>query len=377
MIKMEGAIEFTEEQGMISDSAVSFFREQYPMATVRQLLDDERGYTTDGWRSIGELGWLGMMIPEEFGGAGLSAKELVSVVEPMGRHLVGTPFIATTLAGQLLLKAGSEAQKSRLLPKLASGAAIGSVALFEPHGAWEPDQLRATAQRSGNGFVLSGSKAFVLDAAVADLVIVACQLDGAPALFCLSGPQLQGRLRRETVIDETRRSHRLQLDGLEVGSDAQLTGGDALAALKWCHALGALLHTAESAGGANSALLLTVDYLKTRKQFGQLIGSYQALKHPTVDAMIAVEHSRSHLYYAASLFNGYDGGESEVAVRMAKVHSNESFYFASDRAIQFHGGMGFTHECNAGLHFRRAQWNKFSFGDTLHHRRHLRRLLMP
>ncbi len=246
------------------------------------------------------------------------------------------------------------------------------MALSEPAGSFEPDQLTAAASATGSGYTLSGVKRGVLDAATADVVVISAAVDGSPALFLVEGSALKTRMRQETLVDETRRAYRIELDGLQVPAADRLDGGDATQALKWTYALGALIHSAENAGGANGALLLTIDYLNTRKQFDKLIGSYQALKHPTVDVMVGVEHTRSHLYYAASVFNGYDGGEPEAAVRIAKIHSDQAFYFASDRAIQFHGGMGFTYECNAGLHFRRAQGNRFSFGDDYHHRKHLR-----
>ena len=375
MFDVEKEITFSEEQAMLADTAISFFREKSPVEAVRKLIEDEKGYDLNVWQEMAELGWMGMLIPEIYGGAGLTAAELVSVMEPMGRHLMASPLVATTLAGQLILKAGSEEQKSKLLEGLASGQTIGSVAVFEPNGSWEPEHIHCTASKTGNDYCLNGIKNSVVDAGNADFVVASFSLEGSPALFLINKSQLEGSLTRELVVDETRRSYRMELNNLQVSGDALLTGGDSLAALQHTYHLAYVIHAAEMTGGANAALELTLEYLKTRKQFGKLIGGFQALKHIAVDVMIEIEHSRSHLYYAASVFDGAQG-ESAIAARMAKTHCGDSMNFATDRAIQFHGGMGFTYECHAGLYYRRAQWTKLHFGDVHHHRRHLAELLL-
>jgi alkylation response protein AidB-like acyl-CoA dehydrogenase len=181
-------------------------------------------------------------------------------------------------------------------------------------------------------------------------------------------------LARETLIDETRRSYELRLDGLQVPAGRLIRGARAGAALARIRAAGLLLISAESAGGIAGVLELIVEYLNTRTAFGRRIGSYQGLKHPTVDILIGLERSRSHVYHAASLL---DAGEpAEVALRMAKAESSDSFAFAGDRAIQFHGGFGFTWECDAQLYLRRALWAQYAFGDAAHHRKKLADLVL-
>ncbi|MFI5307552.1 MAG: acyl-CoA dehydrogenase family protein, partial [Polyangiales bacterium] len=181
-------------------------------------------------------------------------------------------------------------------------------------------------------------------------------------------------LQRELLIDETRRSSRLVLDGLTLERQALLDGGDAVLALERVWRIGTLLVAAEMSGGAEGVMQLTLDYLKTRKQFGQPIGSYQALKHPMVEIMCAIEQGRSLLYHAATLLDR-DDPETEVALRMAKAQLGDTYAYAADRAIQFHGAIGFTYECNVQLFFRRAQWAQHTFGDARHHLRHLASLL--
>jgi alkylation response protein AidB-like acyl-CoA dehydrogenase len=318
-----------------------------------------------------------MGIPEPFGGSDMGAIEQVSVVESMGRQLFGSPFLATNLAAELLNLTGSEEQKRRWLPGLASGETIGCVALSGSTAAWDLDELTARAEPDGARLRLEGEKCFVLDAQNADLLLVACSFGGDPAVVAIERSQLpDAALRTERLIDETRRSARLCLDGVVVSSDALLLAGDASAALRRVQLLGALLVSAEMAGTAEGVFELTLEYLKTRVQFGKKIGSYQALKHPMVWIMAGIEHSRSLLYRAATLWDtGADSSEIEIAVRMSKTQSGETCTHSVDRAIQFHGAFGFTWDCHAQLFFRRAQWAEYTFGDAAHHRRHLAGLL--
>ncbi|MDH5675184.1 MAG: acyl-CoA dehydrogenase [Myxococcales bacterium] len=370
-------IEFGEEQAMLQSSASDFLNKHSSYEKVRERLATESGHDAALWRELGALGWLGVALPEQHGGAGLPVGALVALAEPMGRYLFASPFLATTLAGQLLLRAGNDAQQAAWLPKLASGEAVGTVALTEPTGSWELGAPELRAEKNGEGgYTLTGSKLLVLDAGVADIVIVSACLGGQPALFAAERAALPATvLRREQLIDEARRAYRLDLDGLTLTAGARLDGGDAAAALEHVSHVGALLVAAEMVGGTEGVMGLTLDYLQTREQFGRLIGSYQALKHPMVDILIAHEQARSLLHHAATVFEG-DAVQAEVAVRMAKAAAGDSFTEASDRAIQFHGGIGFTYECHAQLYFRRAQWGQYSFGDAGHHRRRLEPLLL-
>ena len=200
-------------------------------------------------------------------------------------------------------------------------------------------------------------------------------LDAKPVLICLDRAALgAAKIEREIVIDETRRSYRLTLDGISVSADSLLDQDKAADCLAHLDQAACLLLSAEACGGARGVIDVVVDYLKTRKQFERYIGSYQALKHPTVDALLAMEEARSHLYFAASVIG--QGEEGEIAVRMAKARSSDALAFASDRAIQFHGGFGFTYDCDAQLYRRRGLWCEYQHGDALHHRRKLADLLL-
>ena len=367
-------IKFSDEQEQLLEVATNFARDKFPLDRTRKRIAASEDLDRSIWDEMVSLGWLGITIPEEFGGSGLGLAEVVTVVEPLGRYLSGTPLVSTTLVAQALLVAGTPAQKSLWLPKICEGA-IAALALVEPHGDWNLKHLTAQAQPEGNRFVLSGTKTFVTDALSAELVLVSVALASVPALVLLDKEALgTAVIEREIVIDETRRSYRIKLDGVRVAKTCLLEPSRAAAALKQIDEAACLLLSAEMCGGTSGVIDTVVDYLKTRKQFGHLIGSYQALKHPTVDALLMLDAARSHLYYAAGVFG--DPIEGELAIRMAKALAGDALAFASDRAIQFHGGFGFTYDCDAQLYRRRGIWCEAQHGDAAHHRRKLADMML-
>lgn len=372
-----GQIGLSHEQVDLLEVATNFCRDKSPMEKVRQLMEDDRGFDQDIWREIVALGWLGIAIPENYeGGAGLGVGEIVPVIEQMGRAMMATPFIPTSLAAQILLIAGSEAQKQKYLPELCGGK-IFSCAFMETEGAWDLSNIKAGAEatnnRDGAPVSLSGKKTLVSDADSADYLIVSVMCDQRPSIILLNREQFKDRLTRETLIDETKRSCSLDLNDIECDKAQFLDTDKVAAALSHYSIVATLLSAAECCGGAKSVIDYTLDYLKTRKQFGKLIGSYQALKHPTVDAYVSYEQSRSLLYSAAHSFN--DQGSGEIATRMAMVQCHKTLTSASDRAIQFHGGFGFTYDCDAQLYRRRAIWHGAVFGDGAFHKSKLGELL--
>ena len=366
-------IGLSEEQAQLIDVAAAFCRDKSPIDKVRALLEDETGYDESVWQEIAELGWTGIGIPEAFGGIGLSMAEIVPLVEYMGRALMRTPYVASVIAAQALLKGGTQAQKEKLLPLLAGGK-VAVLANCEDHADWNMENIACTATAEGDTLKLSGTKYLVPHAREADYVLVSVAYEGAPALVIVEAAQLDGaQLTREKIIDDTHRSYKLKLDGLEVAKDALMDVGLASETLAHIELTASLLLAADMCGGAYACIDYTLDYLKTRKQFGKLIGSYQSLKHTIVDAHQAYERARSHLYSAAFLFG--QQGEGEVAVRMAKAEAGDAMSFAADRSIQFHGGFGFTYDCDAQLYRRRAIMGCALHGDARYHRRKLADLM--
>ncbi len=368
-----GTIGTTEEQIELLDVATNFCRDKSPIEKVRALIDDDLGYDPDVWHEIGELGWLAIAIPEEHDGVGLSMAEVVPIAEQMGRNLLNTPFGSSTLAAQVLLAGGTDAQKLEWLPKIAAGTA-GTLALQEDNGDWDLSNIEASGKVDGDNVTLSGKKQFVLWANSAELIIASVKIDGELRFACIETSTLpNGAFRREAVIDETSRSFELTLDGVSVSADALLDASRTRETLEAIELAGSLIHSAEMTGGTQAVIDYTIEYLNTRKQFDKIIGSFQALKHPTVENYVEYEKSRTHLYSAAHCFN--DQGRGEVAVRMAASQAHGTYSHAADRAIQFHGAFGFTHDCDAQLYRRQAIFKGALNGDAAWHRAKLSDLL--
>jgi alkylation response protein AidB-like acyl-CoA dehydrogenase len=367
------ALSFSEEQAMLLDVAREFCADKSPIAAVRAQLETDSGYDPAIWDEMVALGWAGIALPQSCGGSGMGVATVVPVVEAMGRAMLGTPLISTTLAAQLLLRAGAGSALEGILSELAAGTAA-TVALLE-NPDWGDTRPACTLDADGK---LRGVKKFVADAQAARLFVVVIDHEGAPALALVRADQLAARaIAANTLIDQTKRSASVDFTGVAVPAENLVTGKQVAAALHDLHLLGALLTAAEATGSAASCLDTIVDYLKTRKQFGKLIGSYQALKHPTVDILTAVDSGRSFIYHAATLVgDGPLDRDAEIACRMAKAHATETLLYAGDRAVQFHGGMGFTYECDAQLYIRRAQWSQQQYGDAQHHRKRLAKLLL-
>jgi alkylation response protein AidB-like acyl-CoA dehydrogenase len=340
---------------------------------VRAQLETDTGFDTELWDEMVALGWTGITLPEAFGGSGLGVAALVPVLEAMGRAMLGTPLLSTSVAAQLLLRAANSEQSERLLPAIAGGA-TATVALME-NSDWGDNTLTATLSEEG---VLQGSKQFVADASVASVFVVSVEYQGAPALAVVSGDQLAAdAIVSNTLIDQTKRAAAVDFGGVRVEKNNIISGANVAAALRDVQLIGALLVAAEATGSAGACLDTIVDYLNTRKQFDKLIGSYQALKHPTVDILLSTDSSRSFIYHAATVVGDAAlDKDAEIACRMAKAQATQTLLFAGDRAVQFHGGMGFTYECDAQLYIRRAQWSQQQYGDERHHRKHLASLLL-
>ncbi len=370
-----GQIGFTEPQIDMLGVAESFCREKSSIENVRALMTQEAGFDANIWAEIGALGWLAIAIPENYGGVGLSLTEAVPVAEQMGRRMMNTPFFSTTLAAQAIIAGGTEAQKSKTLPDIAEGSAA-TLALFESNGDWDLSNIDAQAVRHASGhFTLSGTKVFVMDLDASRYVIVSAVLRGAPALFLLDAESIpKGNYRREVLIDETKRGYALTLDGIRVPETALMDTSKTGETLDRIHLAANLLAAAEMTGACQSCIDYTVEYLGTRKQFGKLIGAFQALKHPTVDAFVDYQKSRSLLYAAAYSFERQ--GEGEIAVRMAKAKAETSLSFAADRSIQFHGGFGFTYDCDAQIYRRRAIFLASQYGDARYHKQKLADILL-
>lgn len=364
------ALNFSEEQSMLLDVARAFVRDKSPIDQVRAQLETPAGYDQGVWDEMVALGWTGIALPETVGGSALGFSAVIPVVEALGHGLLGTPLMDTTLAGQLLLRAGGAAQEATLAA-IAAGD-VATVAFLD--GAdWGAENTGVSLDDQG---VLQGAKSFVGNAQVASHFVVVGNQNGSPILALVTRSTMSDdAFTTNTLIDLTKRSCRVDFSG--VRPEQVISGEQVASAVRDYRLMGALLAAVEATGTGARCLEVIVDYLKTRKQFGKLIGSYQALKHPTVDIYCAVEDSRSFCYHAASIIEeGPLSTDAETACRMAKTSAGDMLVFAGDRAVQFHGGIGFTWDCDSTLFIRRAQWTQQVFGDAIHHRKRLASLLL-
>jgi len=336
-------------------------------AEVRRLMATETGYDEAVWTQAAEqLGLTGLAIPEEYGGSGFGPMELAVVFEEMGRALFCAPFLSTVgLAANLLLASGDDAAKKEWLPQIASGQTVATLALTEEPSRWDADAVTTTATRSGAGWKVSGTKWFVLDGHVADLVLVVARAESGLAVFAVSG-SARGLTREPMVtMDQTRKMARLAFDGVE----AQLIGDEAQgwSVVEQGLRLGAVMLAAENVGGAQRCLDMAADYARERIQFGRPIGSFQAVKHRLANLLIEVEQAKSASYFAAREA-GTGGGDLALAASLAKAYTGDAFFHAAADNIQIHGGIGFTWEHPAHLYFKRAKTNQLLLGSSSHHR---------
>ena len=360
---------FNEEQEMLRQSARGLLEKECPSTAVRRLMEDERGYDADLWRKMAGLGWTGLVIPEAYGGAGLSYVDLVLVLEEMGQVLLPSPFIWTAMVAEAIKRAGSEAQKQSLLPKIAAGDLIATVAWMEPSGLWGADGIAMAARKRGNGFTLDGVKLFVNDAHIADYLLVAARTSGkGVTLFALETARAGISIAPLKTMDSTRKLSEVKFDGVKAGAaDVVGTMGDGWKPLAEVLDRGKVMLAAEMMGGAQKVLDMTVEYAKVRAQFGRPIGSFQAVQHKCANMMIDVEGAKSAVYYAAWAVSN-EVAEASLAAALCKAAASDAYRRVSADGIQVHGGIGFTWDHDMHLYFKRAKSSEFTFGDATYNR---------
>ena len=361
---------FSEEQDLLRHEVRKFLDEQCPLTEVRRIAETPEGYSPELWKQLGELGWLGLTIPEKYGGAGLGWIDLVVLLEETGRSLFPSPLISTTLAAAALLEAGSEAQRDRWLPGIADGSRVGTLAVLEASDLLAPAGIQLAAERDGDDFRLRGEKRFVADAGEADLFVVPFRTGAGEADVTLAIVEGDASgLRAEAVVslDRTKRLGTLVFDGVRVRADAVLGEADAgWPATARVLERAAVAVSAEIIGAAEAALQITVQYAKDRIQFGSPIGRYQGVKHPLAEAYVDVESMKSLLYYAAWALEA-SPDEVPFSTAKAKAFASEAFSRIGVTGIQLHGAIGFTQECDIQLYLKRSKWARPMYGDEDYH----------
>ncbi len=373
---------FNQEQELLRATARKFLESECPSEFVRARMAEPAGVTDAFWAKLAEQGWLGLIYPEEYGGAGLGFVDLTVLMEEMGRAVMPGPFFSTVLLGGLtILEAGSAAQKNEWLSKISAGEAKATLAFTEPNARWDAAAVTVTARESGGKFTLNGTKLFVLDAHLADVLVVVARTregqrpeDGL-SLFLVPRSAKGVDVKLLPTMDQTRKLCEVIFTDVAVGADALLGARDgAWAPLSRVLDRATVGLCAESCGGAQRVLDMTTDYAKIRIAFGKPIGSYQGVKHKAADMLVEIENAKSLTYYAAWAVDE-NVPEAPLAASMAKAYVSDAYRKAAGTGIQLHGGIGFTWEHDLHLYFKRAKSSEFSFGDAAWHRERVAQLI--
>ena len=358
----------TEEQSMLRDAAKSWVQEKSPVTAFRRMRDSgaELGYDTAAWNEMAEMGWAGVIIPEEYGGSNFGYLSLGLILEETGRTLTASPLLASALgAASALILGGSDAQKSAWLPKIAEGSAIATLAVDEgPHHA--PDKVSATV----SGGKLNGKKVFVLEGMAANVFVVSAKAGDAIELYLVPA-DAAGVARTKLSLADSRGAANVEFKDVAVGDDAKLSGGAALLEKVLDRARAGI--SAEMLGAAIQAFEVTLDYLKTRVQFGQVIGSFQALQHRAAKMFTELELSRSAVEAALTAIDNDSPDVPELA-SLAKAKMGDTFHLVSNEMVQMHGGIGMTDAHDAGFYLKRARAAEAAFGNQAYHRDRYARL---
>ena len=364
---------FSEEQEMLRDAAKRFLADNCSTKFVRQMMADESAQDAGFWRKLVGLGWPGLLIPEEYGGQGGTFLDMTVIAEEAGKALVPGPFFAAALLGApIVIEGGSEAQKKELLPKMAKGEYIATVAIAEASGRFDAGGIELKAGKKGGDYTLSGEKFFVPEAHVADYIVVAARSSGSDedgvTLLMVPAKHKGVTVTQLKTVDMTRRLCHVKFDEVALpGTNLLGKEGQGWPILRRTLYIATAALSAEMVGTAQKALDIAVDYAKTRVQFGKPIGSFQAVKHKCVDMMVAVENTRSLTYYACWTVDERLP-EAATAVPMAKAYASDMAKNVTSEAIQVHGGIGFTWEHDMHLYHRRALAGEANFGNAPIHR---------
>jgi acyl-CoA dehydrogenase len=348
--------EFTDEHRALRSVAREFCAERYPESEVRRLMETPEGFDRDVWRRLGrDLGLIGLLVPEHLGGAGAGMVDLAVVAEEFGRALGCGPLVSTiALSVSALLASGDEVVQQELLPGVVEGRTVLALAATDDRGSWQPAQPSVSARRTDEGFRLDGEQAHVLDGAHADVLLVLAGTDeasGRPGLFLVDGAAAGLARELQSGLDQTRRQARLTFTDVAARPVGQLGAGAPAVAAARDNA--AVVLAAEAVGGAQRLLDLSVEYARTRLQFGRPIGSFQGVKHRCADMLIEVEHARSTAYHAAWAADA-QVDDPRLAADLATVVTAEAYLRVAKDAVQVHGGIGFTWEHPAHLYYKRA-----------------------
>jgi len=368
-----------EQQEMLKNFARDFLEKECPETLVREMEDDEQGYSPDLWKKMADQGWMGLIIPEAHGGADMTLCELVVLIEEFGRALVPGPFISTVVLGAVpIMEAGTDEQKAQYLPKIASGETIMTMALTEPSAKWTADGVTLEAKKDGSDYVLNGTKLFVPDAHVTDHMVVVARTGGSGedgvTLFIVDTKSDGIKIEQLKTIAADKQCEVI-FENVKVPA-ANLLGseGKGWEIVEKVSKIATVAACAYLVGLSQMDFDTTLNYAKERVQFGRPIGSFQAIQHKLADAIIDVDGSRFITYKAAwSLTEGED--DADLMISMAKAWASDASRRVVAHGQQIHGGIGFTKEYKIQLYFRRQKWMELMWGDADYHREKVAQLM--
>lgn len=360
----------TDEHKSLRELARDFLARRADESVVRSNMETPLGVDADLWLEFADLGLCGLAVPTRYGGAGCGPAEVALVARELGRTLAPLPFFSTVaLAQTVVQQSGDTAACSRLLPDLAAGRLKAAVALVEPSWNWDSGSVQTTGSRHSAQWRLTGTKTFVVDGAGADIILLAAQTPTGITLFEVQAGAPGLTRTTLTTVDQTRRMARIDL--VDTPAHPVGTPGAAIAIMSRALVLANIYLAAESVGGTEQVLSSSVEYAKTRKQFGRPIGSFQAIKHRCADMYVDFETACCTMEHAVSSVTPGRGEDAVTASAVAAALCHETFLRCAADNIQIHGGIGFTWEHHAHLYYKRAQANRVLLGDAVHHRRSL------
>ena len=357
-------LSLTDRQETLKTTAREFFERECPTTLVRAMEGDSRGYTTDLWEGMADLGWMGLPFPSEYGGSDGTLTDLAVLLEEFGRALVPGPFFNSVAAvGLAILDAGSESQRAKLLPSIADGSLIATAALLETDARYAVGSVKLSAQRRGGGLSLNGTKMFVEYADSTDLLLVPASIDDGEISLLLVPRTTDGITT--TLLESINREpqHAVHFEDVAVDDGAALGGGEP--AMKRLLDRATVLHCAQSVGGAQRVLEMTVDYTKQRVQFDRAIATFQSVQHDCADMVMAIDAARLATYEAITRIE--DGQPADKEVALAKALTNHAYKWTTLTAQQIHGGIGFMEEYDLQLWTRRAKVAELKFGASSGH----------
>ena len=361
--------DYNEEQQLLADSVRRFLAKDYDFEKRRKLVASDQGWSAQVWAQLAELGVTGIPFPADYGGFGGGAVDLMGVMEAFGDALLVEPYLPTVgLAGQLVARGGSEAQRKSILPALVEGKLRLAFAHTERGARYNPAQVQVKAVRSGSGWEITGEKCVVLGAPIAETLVVSARTDQGVSLFLLDRNAAGVGVKPYHTLDEMRAGD-LELKAVKAGPEALLgADGGALALIEDVIDFATALVCAESVGAMKFACDTTLEYLKTRKQFGVPIGTFQALQHRMVDMVISYEQAKSMACLACSKADtASEARDRARSISAAKIRIADACRHISQEAVQLHGGMGMSEELKVSHTFRRLTMIAQQFGDADHH----------